>query len=278
MEEPKRLKDVLELGTPAFFTAMETAAETIETDGVTPWGEFISGEELDVAYYLNNFNRYISPWMELLQTAEEKPDIERIAQTVYKIYRRKWWQLFDIWRQEYNPLENYDRQEDTTKTLDKTGKEKTKRTPDITRTFEKEGEEENKRNRNTTDTDKTLVASEDTATNKRAAFNSSDMLNVGGQELRHTDSREQKGTGDITDTLKFTGRKDTEKQTGTDDTELSFENRKDTERVTGRIHGNIGVTTAAQMIIGEKDAWSALKLIEEVLFNDLSKQIALSIY
>ena len=58
----------------------------------------------------------------------------------------------------------------------------------------------------------------------------------------------------------------------TDSSDLAFTNRKDIENV--RIHGNIGVTTSAQMISGEKELWSNF-VFYNMIFNDILQSLCI---
>ena len=59
-------------------------------------------------------------------------------------------------------------------------------------------------------------------------------------------------------------------QAHTDTDTLSFTDRIDT--VENRTHGNIGVTTTAQMIIGDKELWENFSFYE-IVFNDIIKEL-----
>lgn len=202
---------------------------------------------------------------------------------------------------------------DLTKTLERTGSDTDVRTPDLTKQTIRDGQDTETRTPDLTTTSQTTQNDTDT-TNKRAAFNSTDPVVTDTSKVEQKDNRTDKQTGtdetvyerDTTDTETESGTErlvstkattDTETQEGTE-TIISAKGTTDTEDTTltrdtsdmltrdttdtlrriGRIHGNIGVTTAAQMMTGDKEAWDSLKLIEGMLMDDINEQLTLPIY
>lgn len=285
--EIRKLKDFINLNAVGFFERME-ALGTEATP--TPWLPYVTSQELDKLYYLNNKERKVSDWWDDL-AGETETGKDTIAGLLWDIYKTKWSHLFEIFKATYNPLENYDRYEDTTETTTRDGTETTEhngqdettRAPELTKELKRTGADTDKRSPDLTSTSETKNNTTDN-TNKRAAFNSSEMLDTDGSHTTQTDKREDKETG--TEEIEHKkGTTDTEEETGTETTTLTrgtndtlIRDTTDTLRRTGRIHGNIGVTTAAQMMEGDKAAWEGLKLIEGMLMDDLNEQLTLAIY
>ena len=143
----------------------------------------------------------------------------------------KWQKLLDnVYAQTYNPLENYDRQEDTS--LSYEGSENVTRNVDSDR--------------------KTKGTTADTRNDKSTA-NSSSQKNVfafDSAEASPSDSDSgtttATGTGSSNSTV---DNSDTEKRTETEG--HSFTDRKNV--TASRVHGNIGVTTSVQMLTAEQE-------------------------
>lgn len=144
-------------------------------------------------------------------------------------YYYKWGKLLDnVYSQIYNPIENYDRQEDTSLSY--------------------EGAENVTRN---IDSDRKLKGTTADTRNDTSSANSSSQKNVfafDSAEASPSDSDSgtttATGTGSSNSTV---DNSDTEKRTETEG--HSFTDRKNV--TTSRIHGNVGVTTNQQMMTAE---------------------------
>lgn len=139
---------------------------------------------------------------------------------------------------EYNPIENYDRQERST------------RTPNLTRT--QGGSYTDSHNGTVTTTNN------GNTTDQRAADNSSAWENF---DKSNIDLRDET-TNNLTDTRTYNNMTDAE--TGTDTTE-------------SRIHGNIGVTTSQQMLTAELDLIPRLDIIDYIA-DDWHSEFCLLMY
>ena len=162
-------------------------------------------------------------------------------------YQYKWEKLIDnVYAQTYNPIENYDRQEDTS--LSYEGSENVTRNVDSDR--------------------KTKGTTADTR-NDTSTANSSSQKNVfafDSSEASPSDSDSgtttATGTGSSNSTV---DNSDVEKRTETEG--HSFTDRKNV--TASRIHGNIGVTTSQQMLESEV----ALRMKHD-FFNTVYEDIA----
>lgn len=148
---------------------------------------------------------------------------------IFSKYNYKWQKLLDnVYAQIYNPIENYDRQEDTS--LSYEGSENVTRNVDSDR----------KTKGTTADTRNDTSSAESSSQKNVFAFDSSEASPSDSDSGRTTAT----GTGSSNSTVDNT---DTEKRTETEG--HSFTNRKNV--TASRIHGNVGVTTSQQMMTAE---------------------------
>ena len=162
-------------------------------------------------------------------------------------YQYKWEKLIDnVYAQTYNPLENYDRQEDTSLSY--------------------EGSENVTRN---VDSDRKIKGTTADTRNDTSSANSSSQKNVfafDSAEASPSDSDSGTTTATGTGTSNSTvDNSDTEKRTETEG--HSFTDRKNV--TASRIHGNVGVTTSQQMLESEV----ALRMKHD-FFNTVYEDIA----
>lgn len=144
-------------------------------------------------------------------------------------YQYKWSKLIDnVYAQTYNPIENYDRQEDTS--LSYEGAENVTRNVDSDR----------KVKGTTADTRNDSSTAESNSQKNVFAFDSSEASPSDSDSGRTTAT----GTGSSNSTV---DNSDVEKRTETEG--HSFTNRKNV--TASRIHGNVGVTTNQQMMTAE---------------------------
>lgn len=159
----------------------------------------------------------------------------------------KWQKLLDnVYAQTYNPIENYDRQEDTSLSY--------------------EGSENVTRN---VDSDRKIKGTTADTRNDTSSANSSSQKNIfafDSAEASPSDSDSgtttATGTGSSNSTV---DNSDTEKRTETEG--HSFTDRKNV--TASRIHGNVGVTTSQQMLESEV----ALRMKHD-FFNTVYEDIA----
>lgn len=170
-------------------------------------------------------------------------------------YHYKWKKLIDnVYSQTYNPIENYDRQEDTSLTYE--GSENVTRNIDSDR--------------------KTKGTTADTR-NDTSSANSSSQKNVfafDSSEASPSDSDSgtttATGTGSSNSTV---DNSDTEKRTETEG--HSFTNRKNV--TASRIHGNVGVTTNQQMMTAELEFRLKNDFFSTV-YEDIAEEVLKPIY
>jgi len=196
------------------------------------------------------------------------------------MYKYKWSKLFGTLSLEYNPIENYDRQETSTRKPDITtekhyiGGEKT--TYSGTETDTQTGSTDRVQSGGQTTTEKPGVV----RTRERNSFNPAEPT------LEHRDTDSGTNTTDIvykdvTVSEKYNAIQSKRDYDGRNDFK-EFQNREDTETTVGqevtesRTHGNIGVTTSQQMIESERDV-AMFNYILSVL-NDVVNDICSVMY
>lgn len=195
----------------------------------------------------------------------------------FGVISRKWYseleRIYEALSAEYNPIWNYDRNEEFRDETRKTNKSKTEANYDHDRTAnlkdkrtldfqDKRTADLNEKTTNdTTDTNSQTI--DGTTERKVAAFNSNDyepsektILNNGENELTRTGTVDLDTTG--TDTMDHTGT-DTMDHTGTDKTNIKGTLADTTGSENGTVMheahlwGNIGVTTSAAMVSEETE-------------------------
>lgn len=164
---------------------------------------------------------------------------------VLKYYHAKWSaRRLPVWNKykalleaEYNPLENYDRSEETER----------KNTGTLTNAAT--GNDTNRRSGSETNaasgSDTFTPTGTETNTESRSAFNSASWESDNKNELSFTNRQDQTTYG-RTDTRTYNNVSDSVTYGRTDTRTDNL-----TEKTTSRIHGNIGVTTSQQMFLAE---------------------------
>ena len=169
-------------------------------------------------------------------------------------YQYKWSKLIDnVYAQTYNPLENYDRQEDTS--LSYEGSENVTRNVDSDR----------KVKGTTADTRNDTSTAESNSQKNVFAFDSAEASPSDSDSGTTTAT----GTGSSNSTV---DNSDVEKRTETEG--HSFTDRKNV--TASRIHGNVGVTTSQQMLESEvalRNKYDFFNTVYEDIANTLLKPI-----
>lgn len=184
-----------------------------------------------------------------------------------------WNRIYEAAKLEYNPIENYDRSEETTDTTEATrqhsGKDTNQMSGTDSSTTTIDGTVQN------SGSDINASSGNDVTTNETAAFNSSTMVNHDKSTITHglssTLSHGLKTDTDETDTFSVThGRKSelTHGEKIEDDTETTRESR---------IHGNIGVTTSQQMLEQELEVAPKLNIMN-IIIESFKNRFCLLVY
>ena len=170
-------------------------------------------------------------------------------------YKYKWNKLLDnVYSQVYNPIENYDRQEDTS--LSYEGSENVTRNVDSDR----------KVKGTTADTRNDSSTAESNSQKNVFAFDSAEASPSDSDSGTTTAT----GTGTSNSTV---DNSDTEKRTETEG--HSFTNRKNV--TASRIHGNVGVTTSQQMLESEVALRNKYDFFNTV-YEDIAEAVLKPIY
>lgn len=173
-----------------------------------------------------------------------EPDVfKSLTGIFFQVHQYEIQKMWDALHQEYNPIENYDRNTEGNRTTKRdytnknyAGTDRTENVKDNTNSLE------NIRPNTTTTNSGT-----DTTTNNVAAYNSSEYSPNEQQKLEHGHIIQNTGTTDdeiiVERTLDTTG-KDVTNTVGSGDS-------NNNEGYKEHVHGNIGVTTSQQMIQSE---------------------------
>lgn len=168
-----------------------------------------------------------------------------------------WDRVYDAMNLDYNPIENYDRQETetTTGTRAHSGKDTTVRSGTVSETG------------STTESTQGTASESGTTTNKIAGFDSTTLVDHDSSTGSNTRQASDSSTGSST-------------RSGTDSStqELTHgEQIADSGSRTSRIHGNIGVTTNQQMLQSELDIAPNLNIYQYIT-ADFRKRFCIEVY
>lgn len=168
-----------------------------------------------------------------------------------------WDRVYSAMNLDYNPIENYDRQETetTTGTRAHSGKDTTTRSGTVSETG------------STTASTQGTASESGTSTNKIAGFDSTTLVDHDSSTGSNTRQASDSSTGSST-------------RSGTDSStqELTHgEQIADSGSRTSRIHGNIGVTTSQQMLQSELDLAPNLNIYQYIT-ADFRKRFCVEVY
>ena len=231
---------------------------------------------------------------EIIPLCENEETRNIIINSVLYLNDYKYRNLYRTTTQQYNPIENYDRMEEgsITDSMTKTGTEQRNGTLSNIRsnnqelTNTKAGTEKQTTTNNLTNTES--IGQEKSITeNGVKAFNNTDTYADDTKSTTTNNARENSSTatGTVENETTFTDRTDStsgtlsETENGTTTDTLSFTNRKD-ENVRSfnnhRIHGNIGITTNAQLLEGERRL--SYFAFMEIVYNDIINEITKGVW
>lgn len=189
----------------------------------------------------------IKPW----QPNDLTEFIQKKFNLWYSHQRQNIDRIIEALKSEYNPIENYDRTEETTRK--NTGTQTDRKTGQDTTEYIG-GESQSVKGSNTDTQSGSRVTQYDSRDSKSvAAFNTSsatpqEVNEKSGSDTDTYNNIKNVNSSETTTTNSFNGRSDVVEY-GTEQKRTDDLN----ETITSRIHGNIGVTTSAQMIAGEME-------------------------
>lgn len=172
-----------------------------------------------------------------------------------------WDRIYTLTQLEYNPIENYDRMEESSET----GRNATERTGEAVSA--RSGS--NNQNQSERRAESSTEAGSESNETKKAGFNTTTLEAQSGQtgssSAQRAATAENTTTGTGTTTETATGR--------------TNENENSNHNVlrTSRIHGNIGVMTPGDMIRNELDIYPALNLIHRIV-EDFVTEFCIMVY
>ena len=195
-----------------------------------------------------------------------------------------WNKLYETTQLTYNPIENYDRIEETEESSagvsvrDASHSRQTSisesaaqnNSENVSETIGREGSTSNSRNQ----------SGSSTATNSNTAYNSATFADTAKTISSGEDQVTDVGTNqENTDrSASNEARSDSVRNSSGDESlsENGRESRNDNRRVTSRIHGNIGVTTSQQMIEAQRDVVQFC--MTEFIINDFIQRFCVMVY
>ena len=185
----------------------------------------------------------------------------------------EWERMYTAIISEYDPLHNYDRTEDITETLTKTGTEQNEKSGKeaSTRTGSVEDSKSGKEITTPSGTETITTQNNVNGYNSDTSVPSSDSQ----MDTTYTERKDELSFDQRKDTTTFNQLKDEVSFTNRKDT-LSFTDRADTMERDAHIYGNIGVTTSQQMI--ESELKLRLYDLVTVIYKDIADQFLLSVY
>jgi hypothetical protein len=224
------------------------------------WFEGISPDNVDTYFYLMCGEKRGMPFLDKYADdtgAITGMNLDKLAKMLLNMNYNSWQHQYKALTVEYNPIENTD----FTETIKDTTHE------------EGEGQSYTVGQMEMTNTNVTTGSVDNTTTDKVAGFNSSTNVDKGESSTTtdYGDSESDPVTVTNTTTTDY----------GTEnDSPVTNKNNAESDKVYEREyrkHGNIGVTTNAQMISSDIEVWKLNKFYD-ILIMDICKVIALSIY
>lgn len=174
------------------------------------------------------------------------------------------WNINRLWavtKQEYNPIENYDRKEDSTRNITRKNLRNIKndRKSGYTQTDETDGHV----SRETGYTEDVTASGTSAKENLVSAYNATEYQADTKENL--TTSNTQKTTNNANESSDNTGNYTSEYNATDSDTGSVNDSGTDDDVYTSRTHGNIGVTTTQQMLEAEINLMRNYNVYEKVV-------------
>ena len=278
MNEYIRLADIFEnIETGGIFNALQGQG--------TPWEDEDIAIELDTLYFYNiSGGKIISPLVAKIKSGAVLTDeeIEKLANIIYAVNNKNWQRVWEADIAEYNPLDNYNMEENLSndRTEIEYGRTDT-RTDNITRTGSGQNSETETDNltHGKTGTEQNAGSASGSNTDKIYGFNSSAAVNANEGDSSSSNSNTTTYNTQETDTgTRGTSgtQSETETQSGTVENEQSGTDTHSRTYTLTRT-GNIGVTTSQQMLQAEREAriWN---YFYNFVFPSIDKILTIDVY
>lgn len=282
-----------------------------------PWRNEVSGNILDVEYYLNiSGQKRVSPLISRIIGTSEKltsTNTSQLASICYAMYMPNWSKEYATLNLEYNPVSNYDMTETETRETTTEGEKLNTGTQTGAGTTSNTGTQTNAVIKHNTGTQATTGSTANTGTQTNATDQEVDVTQSGNsandvygfnsttavhdtssnasshdvttndETITRTDNLTESRTDTRTDNLT-----ETENSTRTDDLASTTSNTRtdnlaentsgtETEERTLTRSGNIGVTTSQQMIQSERELY-LWNFFYNVVFPDVDKVLTIATY
>lgn len=219
---------------------------------------------------------------------------QMIGNILKLVFKDSWDKKWEALTENYNPIENYDRKEDSTIDFTK-GQQQNSQTIGSQTNSQTIGQQSNSQTIGSQSNSQTI--GQQSTTDNIGERNSSQTNSIQGfnSNSYQPDSKTDTNNSAATDISTQSGRSDSETIGERNDSEtIGSRNdsqtigartdnetegiREDTTTTTSRIHGNIGVTTTQQMILSELELRSLVNNFFEMMFKDIDSYCALKVY
>lgn len=222
---------------------------------------------------------------ELQTVFEDAADLKAYLAPWSAAHALPWTRMLAALSAEYNPIHNYDRTDTETITDTETGTSETSGTETTTdsetRAITQTGSESENGSESGSGSATTEVGKTDTSTIKKMGFNSNVFVDSDQTVVEATESGETTTTGSSTTSREMESEEITNgsvSKTGSKTLSGSEETSKDAERErTLTSQGNIGVTTAQQMITAEIDMRAAYNMYE-IIMQTFKREICVAVW
>ena len=239
MRQIKQLSDYFPIDKEGIFTAFINPVWVVDLP---------DSEELDTYFMLNYGeklgNKLVDFYADDTDGTVKGDKLYALAKMVYNLNSVKWSHLYDVYKAEYNPIENTDFVE----TINNTGFVDSRTTGEST-----------------------ANGSANTATNGSTTGNNTSDSDVYGFNSA-TAVGDSKLIGNTTDTTNSTSNTTNNNFMHDENTKYDINNHNSTHKK----HGNIGVTSTTELMQGTVDFWK-WSFVDQVC-KDICNIIALSIY
>ena len=183
-----------------------------------------------------------------------------------------WQKLYNTTVLEYDPIENYDRREESSE--ENIGNELTQSAQERSTDSQTSGSSLEHRSGETVGSSQEHRSGDNTATAANTAYNSNDFADTSKSTSSGHDDSTGSTLGSTSDDVQgstVTAGSGKENVAGSEN-----RSKSDLRRLTSRIHGNIGVTTSQQMIMSEREV--AEFCMVDYIVNDFISRFCVMVY
>ena len=250
LPRPRPISDMIDLDDEGYISAFQAFRVWLQPLGMTYTDAIV--------YFCVDYDGAMTPYARETQ-------LDLIHQTA-KINSKKYDKMIAVYQAEYDPLQNYDRTEESTHT----------RTPDLQKDTTASSETTGS---TSTDTESQIKQTHSSTTTPQSVqtVTETQVAPYDATTYQPKQKDTTTATGSTVTTDSYTGDPDTTTTTGTTTgtssaTQTETETGTDTTTISSRIKGNIGVTTSQQM--AESELTLAQKM---VIWREIEQDIAAAV-